>query len=1147
VTTGKQAFKPLGKEKEMANDFVHLHNHSEYSLLDGACRIKDLVGRAVEMGMPAVAITDHGVLYGAIDFYRQARQQGIKPVIGCEVYVAARSRLDREKGRDENHYHLVLLCRNETGYRNLVQLVSRAYLEGFYYKPRVDRELLEAHSQGLIALSGCIAGEIPHILMAEDYQKARDTAAYYREVFGQENFYLEVQDHGIPEERRILPGLFRLGKDTGIPLVATNDIHYLQRQDAALHDVLLCIQTGTVVTDNNRLRFHGDNFFMKSRDEMQALFPGYPDVLDNTLRIAEQCNLDFSFDTFHLPAFQLPSGYTPEVYLEELVQKRLPLRYPQPGETITRRLQYELEVIKEMGFAAYFLIVQDLVNWSRENGIPVGPGRGSAAGSLVSYVLGITSIDPLKYGLLFERFLNPERVSMPDIDIDFCFEKRDRVIEYIISRYGADRVAQIITFGTMAARAAIRDVGRALDVPYGDVDRIAKMVPAELGVTLERALQISPELGQIYQNDVTARRILDMARGIEGMPRHASIHAAGVVIGKQPLTQILPLQKTPEGHVVTQFTKETVEDIGLLKMDILGLRTLTVLDRAVEIIGKTRGEDVDIENLPLDDQAVYELLSSGKTIGVFQLESDGLRRILTEMKPNRFEDLIAVIALYRPGPLGSGMVEDFINCKHGRQEIEYIHPLLEGILKETYGVILYQEQVMQVASDLADFSMGEADVLRRAMGKKKPEELMAQRDKFLAGAAQKKIDKKSAERLFDLMESFAGYGFNKSHSAAYALISFQTAYLKAHYPVEYICAFLSSVIDNQDRVVFYLKECQRMDIQVLPPDINESFENFTVAGGRIRFGLGAIKNVGINAVHNVVEERKKGGPYSSLFDFCRRIDLGQVNKRMLENLIVAGCFDSLGLKRKEALSMMDECVEVATQVKASLNSNQLSLFGEDSQAVDEPRPLVKGEFDLQDRLRREKEVLGFFVSANPLDEYRHIIPLLTSHQLAELASGRREEYVRVAGTVLNLSRRVSRKGESYARFDLEDLSGRMEVMVFPSSFQRNIDQIGSEQVVLVEGFLDTREEKPKITLRRAEPMPANLSQLHIRTPQENGNGSIRARIIEALEHYPGPAQVYLHRPGQRTILLNEELKVQPGADLKNELAAICGKANVWFR
>ena len=625
------------------------------------------------------------------------------------------------------------------------------------------------------------------------------------------------------------------------------------------------------------------------------------------------------------------------------------------------------------------------------------------------------------------------------------------------------------------------------------------------------------------------------------------IMAAGVVIGKQPLTQILPLQKTPEGHVVTQFTKETVEDIGLLKMDILGLRTLTVLDRAIEIIGKARGEEVDINNLPLDDPAVYELLSSGQTVGVFQLESDGLRRILGEMKPNRFEDLIAVIALYRPGPLGSGMVEDFINCKQGRQEIEYIHPLLEGILKETYGVILYQEQVMQVASDLADFSMGEADLLRRAMGKKKPEELMALRNKFLAGAAQKGIDSRSAQRLFDLMESFAGYGFNKSHSAAYALISFQTAYLKAHYPVEYMCAFLSSVIDNQERVVFYLKECQRMAIQVLPPDINESFENFTVAGGRIRFGLGAIKNVGINAVHNVVAERKKGGPYTSLFDFCRRIDLGQVNKRMLENLIVAGCFDSLGSSRKEALSMMDECVEVAAYVKASLSSNQLSLFGEESQLVDEPRPLVKGEFDLQEQLRREKEVLGFFVSANPLDEYRQLIPLLTSHQLAELASVRREVYVRVAGTVLNLSRRVSRKGENYARFDLEDLSGRMEVMVFPSAFRLNIDRIGSEQVVLVEGFLDIREEKPKITLRRAEPMPAALSQLHIRTPQEDGNGSTRARIIEALGNYPGEAQVFLHRSGQRTILLNEQHRVQPGAELKNELAAICGKSNVWFR
>ena len=1130
----------------MSTSFVHLHNHSEYSLLDGACRIKDLAARARELGMPAVAITDHGVLYGVIDFYREAQKQGVKPIIGCEVYVAPRSRLDKEKGLDDNPYHLVLLCKNQQGYHNLVQLVSRAFLEGFYYKPRVDRELLQRYSEGLIALSACVAGEIPRLLLDGNQQKAVQTALFYQDTFGPGNFYLEVQDHGMREEKEVIPGLYQLSGQTGIPLVATNDIHYLQKKDAAAHDVLLCIQTGSVVSDTQRLRFPGSEFFMKTTDEMQSLFPDRPEVIENSLRIAEQCNVDFSFGEFHLPYFDIPDGYTPESYLDMMVREAFAGKYPHPSPELTARLDHEIEIINRMGFAAYFLIVQDIINWSKANGIPVGPGRGSAAGSLVSYVLGITSIDPLKYDLLFERFLNPERVSMPDIDIDFCFEKRDRVIEYIVDRYGADRVAQIITFGTMAARAAMRDVGRVLDIPYGEVDRLVKMIPAELGVTIERALEISPDLNQAYQSDATARKIIDLARAVEGMPRHASIHAAGVVIGKEPLTSLLPLQKTPEGNVVTQFTKETVEDIGLLKMDILGLRTLTVIDRALNIIEKTRGEKIDIDNLPLDDAAVYELLSAGNTIGVFQLESDGLRRILSDMKPERFEDLIAVIALYRPGPLGSGMVEDFINCKHGRQEIEYIHPLLENILQETYGVILYQEQVMRVASDLAGFSMGEADVLRRAMGKKKPEELAAQRDKFVAGAARcSNIDGKVATRLFDIMESFAGYGFNKSHSAAYALITYQTAYLKAHYPVEYICAFLSSVIDNQDRVVFYLKECLKMGIKVLPPDINESFENFTVAGGSIRFGLGAIKNVGLNVVKNIVESRKQGD-FTSLFDFCQRVDLSHINKRAIENFIVAGCFDSLGITRKQALSIMDECIELALQIKQSQSSQQMNLFGDISAMIEEPRPRVKGELENRDLLNREKEVLGFFVSANPLDEYREILPLITTCQLADLTNGSGDTYVRVAGTVINLSRRGSRRGDSYARFFLEDVSGRMEVMVFPSAYRRNGEMLQADQVVVMEGFLDTREEKNKISLQRVQPIPEGLKELNIRIDDGNDTSDKKDAMVNLLRRFPGEQEVILHLPGKRRLVLNDELKVKPDIQLKDQLAVIYGRENIWF-
>ncbi len=1123
--------------------FVHLHNHTEYSLLDGACRIKELVERARELDMPALAITDHGVLYGAVDFYREAQKQGIKPIIGCEVYVAARSRLDRDARLDANQYHLVLLCRDETGYRNLVQLVTRAYLEGFYYKPRVDHELLQQYSAGLMALSGCVGGEIPQLILAGRHNEALQLAVQYQSWFGQGNFYLELQNHGMPEEQVVNKALIEISQKTGIPLVATNDVHYIRKHDAQVHDVLLCIQTGTVVSDEQRLRFPGSEFYLKTGQEMADLFAAQPEALTNTLAIAERCNFDFQFETFHLPYYDIPQGFTPEEYLSKLSWECFKKKYPAPTPELVERLEYELRVINEMGFAAYFLIVQDLVNWAKNNGVPVGPGRGSAAGSLVSYVLGITSVDPLAYDLLFERFLNPERVSMPDIDIDFCFEKRDRVISYIVEKYGADKVAQIITFGTMAARAAIRDVGRALDIPYAEVDRIAKMIPAELGVTIDKALQVSADLIKAYQSDYNTQQIVNMARALEGMPRHASIHAAGVVIGKESLSQILPLQKTPEGHIVTQYTKETVEDIGLLKMDILGLRTLTVIDRAVEIIRHTRKINLDMDSLPLDDPEVYRLLSRGDTIGVFQLESDGLRRILKDLAPSRFQDLIAVIALYRPGPLGSGMVEDFINCKHRRQEIHYLDPRLEDILKETYGVILYQEQVMRIASELANFSMGEADVLRRAMGKKKPEELKAQRDKFVNGAGQTGIEPEVAQHLFDLMESFAGYGFNKSHSAAYALISYQTAYLKAHYPVEYMCAFLTSIIDSQDKVVFYLRECQRMGIKVLPPDINQSFENFTVTAGGIRFGLGAIKNVGINAVKNVVKVRKQQ-PFTSLFDFCQRVDLSQFNKRMLENLIVAGCFDSIGITRKEALSIMDECIEIAAQLKLDHASQQMSLFAPCDTVVDEPRPVVKGEMPLKERLAREKEVLGFYVSANPLDEYSELIPLLISHQVADLAVLKDDSYVRLAGMVVNLTRRTSRKGELYAQFYLEDLSDRIEVLVFPSALRQNMDIIQADARLVIEGYYDHREENPKIVLRKAFRLESGINEMHIGL---NGDQAIAAKkqLLARLKQHPGRVPVFLDMPGKK-VVLNDEFRVEANLALKQSLLEIAGVKYSWY-
>ena len=997
----------------------------------------------------------------------------------------------------------------------------------------------------MIAMTACLAGEVPSWLIKGQYEKAREAAGRYSEIFGPGNFYLEVQDHNIREEKLCIPYIFTIGKELNLPVVATNDIHYLQQDDAAVQDVLLCIQTGKTVNDEQRMRFPGSEFYMKSAQEMQALFPHNPEVLRNSLEIVEKCNLKFHFGEFLLPNFDIPAGYTPESYLYGQVRERLPQRYPQVSEDLQARLEHELAVINQMGFAGYFLIVADLVDWSKNHGVPVGPGRGSAAGSVVSYILGITNLDPLKYDLLFERFLNPDRVSMPDIDIDFCFEKRDRVIRYIIEKYGEDRVSQIITFGTMAARAAVRDVGRVLDVPYGQVDRIAKMIPAELGVTIDRALSIAPELKQIYEQDYSARRILDFARAIEGMPRHASVHAAGVVIGREKLSTVIPLQKMSDGHIVTQYAKETVEEIGLLKMDILGLRTLTVIDRTVQIVRQTRGREIDIDDLPLDDPQVYELLTAANTVGVFQLESNGLRQLLREIKPNCFEDIIAIIALYRPGPLGSGMVEDFINRKHGRSALEYPHPSLEPILQETYGVILYQEQVMRIASDLASFSMAEADGLRRAMGKKKAQEIMNQRDKFVAGATAQGISADISTRLFDLMESFAGYGFNKSHSAAYALISYQTAYLKAHFRVEYMCAFLSSVIDHQDRVVFYLKECKNTGIEILPPDCNESFENFTVSGNAIRFGMAAIKNVGMGAVEAIVQARSTR-PFTSLFDFCRRVDLGQINKKALENLIVAGCFDSLNLPRREALSMMEESVDLAIRIRSEEDSLQGSLFGDTALEFDEPRPHVRGEFEPEEKLLREKEALGFYVSANPLDRFREAASLLRNAEVADLEGYSAGDTLRLTGIIAGLSKRISKKGDPYAQFYLEDYSGRMLAMVFSSAYNKYVSSLEPDAPVLLEAQLDRREDEIKLIVRAIRPLKESIPEMHLRLINGQTGGEHMHRLLALMARHPGTTEVLLHLPNNKLIVMDERYKVQASSALKDELANVYGRKNVWF-
>ncbi|MDI6631807.1 MAG: DNA polymerase III subunit alpha, partial [Thermoanaerobacteraceae bacterium] len=942
---------------------MHLHLHTEYSLLDGAARIKEVVRRAKELGMPALAVTDHGAMYGVVDFYQTCIREGIKPILGCEVYVAPRTAADRTPKVDDNLYHLVLLAENDTGYKNLMELVSRGFTEGFYYKPRVDKLWLGQLSKGLIALSGCTAGEVAaHILNGEP-DKARRAAATYREIFGPDNFFLELQDHGLDEQRRINPELLRLSRELSIPTVATNDVHYVNEEDAALQDILLCIQTGKTVSDTNRLRFHSNQLYLKSAREMAVVFRDQPETLARTCEIAERCRVKLSFGQYHLPAYPVPQGHTPASYLRELCYAGLKRRYGEPEQAVVDRLEYELRVIEEMDYPSYFLIVWDLVRFARENQVLVGPGRGSAAGSLVAYCLGITNIDPLRYGLLFERFLNPERVSLPDIDIDFCYELREKVIDYVFQRYGADRVAQIATFGTLAARAAIRDVGRVLGLPYGDVDRVARLVPGEPHMTVARALEASPDLLELYQNDPVVKRLLDIAARLEGVPRHASTHAAGIVIAPEPLTRFVPLHRVADGTVATQFTKEAVEELGLLKMDLLGLRTLTVIGETLRIIKRLRGILIDEENLPLDDPATYALLGRGETAGVFQLESSGMRNLLRELKPSVFEDLIALVALYRPGPLGSGMVEDFIRRKHGRTPVVYLHPLLEPILKETYGVILYQEQVMQIASTLAGFSLGEADLLRRAMGKKKPEIIAGLRSRFVEGAAANGIPEKLAGEIFDLMEYFAGYGFNKSHSAAYAMVAYQTAYLKANYPVEYMAALLTSVRDNSDKVAAYVEECRRLGIAVLPPDVNESRRNFTVVPGGVRFGLAAIKNVGETAVEAIIAARNEGGPFRDFGDFCSRINPRVINRRVLESLARAGAFSSLGHTRSQVLAVLDGGLELAQRSAKEKDSHQLSLFGDlENNGYDIRIDATREEFPQQELLKMEKELLGLYIS-----------------------------------------------------------------------------------------------------------------------------------------------------------------------------------------
>lgn len=1137
----------------MKKPFVHLHVHTSFSLLDGACRLDKLLEEAQKQNMPALAITDHGVMYGVIDFYKACKKKGIKPIIGCEVYVAPHSRFDKRPNIDDSPYHLVLLAKNERGYKNLIKLVSLAWLEGFYYKPRVDREVLAQYSEGLIALSACLAGEIPSLLMKDKYKEAMDAALWHQKIFGTENYYLELQNHGIKEQPGINAKLAQISKETGIPLIATNDVHYVQAEDAKVQDVLLCIQTGKILSDENRMKFETQEFYLKSWEEMNLALGEYQEALDNTIKVAQQCQLDFTFGDNHMPLFQTPAGYTLETYLEKLCLDGLKERYGEPGQEAHQRLEFELQIIKQMGYAGYFLIVWDFIHYAKKQGIYVGPGRGSAAGSLVSYTLGITDIDPLKYDLLFERFLNPERVSMPDIDIDFCYERRGEVIDYVIAKYGKDRVSQIITFGTMAARAAIRDVGRVMNIPLGLVDKVAKLIPNELGITIPKALEVSSELRELTAENQQIKELVDTAMALEGMPRHAGTHAAGVVISQEPLDYYLPLQKTSDGGVTTQFAKENVEEIGLLKMDLLGLRTLTVINNAVDLIKTNTGQQLDFTKIDLDDPLTYDLLARGESIGVFQLESTGLRAILKELKPGHFEDIIALVALYRPGPLGSGMVEDFIARKHGQKSIEYLHPKLEPILKPTYGVILYQEQVMRIASELAGFTLGQADLLRRAMGKKKPEIIAGLKEEFISGAKDHNVDPQVAGKIFELIEYFAGYGFNKSHSAAYAMLAFQTAYLKAHYPVEFMAALLTSVMESADKVPFYIAECQRMGIKVLPPDINESRENFIVRDGNIRFGLVAVKNVGKGAIQAILAARDDGGPFKTLQEFCKRIDLSQVNRRVMESLIKCGAFGSVPGNRVQLLQILDICIEQGQELQKSVNSKQVSLFdvGEEAGFTIDFAPIKLPsveDFNQRDILAMEKEILGLYVSGHPLNEYQDLLKTKVKYQIADLTQEEDGRRITLGGIITSVRRSVTRKGETMAYCLLEDLTGTLEVLVFPKTLQKYHSLVEADKVVLMTGRINMQEDSPKFFAEDIQTLDwpgKNSPKLYIKIDSQVMNDSQVETIGRILKSYQGNMPVYFYFAREKKLVLTDrEYWVHWQNNLEQDLLEICSRENL---
>jgi DNA polymerase III subunit alpha len=1170
------------------SQFVHLHLHTDYSLLDGACDVEKLCQRVEELGMPAVAMTDHGNIFGAVHFVNAAHKHGIKPIIGCELYICKKDdhNIERTPPEGDTYNHLLVLAENDEGYRNLVKITSEASLHGFYYKPRVSKKFLAEHARGLIGLSGCLKGELAERLMESNYEAARAAAATYADIFGKENFYLEIQDQGLEMEHRIHPGLFRLEKDLGLPLVATNDSHYLCEDDAHAQDVMVCIQTGKSIHDTGRMKFEGTQFFVKNYAEMQQKFKHAPEVLARTLAIAERCSVRLEKVATPFPQFDVPAGYSIDSYFVHVARegfaRRLETLRPLADQgklkhslaDYEQRLDRELAIIQQMKFSGYFLIVWDFIRYAKERDIPVGPGRGSAAGSLVSYALGITDIDPLQHELLFERFLNPERVSMPDIDIDFCMNRRGEVIDYVTQKYGRENVAQIITFGTMAAKAAIKDVGRAMDIPYADVDRIAKMVPTTLNITLEEAIEESPQLREAIEKDRQIRELFDTAKKLEGLVRNSGVHAAGVVISPRPLTELVPLHKTKNDEIVTAFDMVAIEKMGLLKMDFLGLTTLTILTDALKLIAQTRGRDagmpvlsagenwpqpipLTLDDIPLEDQKTYEkVFHTGLTSGVFQFESHGMRDVLRRYKPNSVEHLTALNALYRPGPMA--MIDDFIERKQGRRKIEYELPELKEILEETLGVFVYQEQVMQAANKLAGYSLGEADLLRRAMGKKKPEEMAAQRERFIEGATQRKYPPKKIEKIFDLMAQFAGYGFNKSHSAAYALLAYHTAYLKTHYPVEFMAALLTSVTGSTDDVVKYINECREMGIAVEAPDINVSDANFTPHGESIRFGLAAVKNVGGNAIESIVGARKKLKRFKSIFEFCEQVDLRLLNKRVLESLIKSGAMDSLG-RRSQLMAVLDKAIERAQKAQRDAESGQHGLFGvfqqEEAATNNDKLPDVP-DWDEHTRLAAEKEILGFFITGHPLEKYKDKLLDLQALNTAEIAgmdrSTGKDETITTAGIISNVRVLKSKRGEFYAQAMLEDMSGSVDLIVFPEAYKRIGEKVKLEVPVLVKAGVRIEEgANPKITASEIMPLEEAKVPLpraiRIRIPLETSVETTVDDLHTLFVERKGEAKVLfdVERQGDFMVVMEADgYNVLPDRNFIARVEQLCGRGSV---